>query len=83
MAINNQEEYTLYAFQYTDWSIEYSFGKLRNQQDKDIKRYLIETMSLEKKRSLEALDAEHTYDIVKTLLDINWHRGENLRLNRL
>ena len=79
----NQEEYTLYAFQYTDWTIEYGFNKLRNLGDKDIKRYLIEVMSLEKKRSLEGLDAEHTYDIVQCLLDINWHRATQLRFENL
>lgn len=83
MKLNNQEEYTLYAFQYTDWSIEYSFDKLRNLGDKDIKRYLIEVMTIEKMRELQALKAEHTYDIVQCLLDVNWHRAAQLRFENL
>jgi len=75
MSMNDKE--TLYAFKYADWSIEYSFGKIRNQANKEIYRILMEEMTLERRRALEALNAETTYDIVACLIDQNWFSNDN------
>lgn len=62
------DKHTLYAFQYEDWSIEYSFGKIRNETKKDIYKILMEDMTTERMRALQACDAETTYEIVEILL---------------
>jgi hypothetical protein len=71
MSLQNQDIHTLYAFQYDDNSIEYSFGKIKNNSKKEIIKILFEKMTLERRWAFEACDAETSYDIVQCLLNVN------------